>query len=110
MRGLLGIAAVVVILAVGWTKPLKEWVSGPTPKPIEREKTVETVRAPAPSEKLNSGSWMWEKGRKTILDKESYHRDYNVTHSPNIYSTSTARVDSNGNRYWVDQSGGRHYY
>ncbi len=55
---------------------------------------------------------MWDKNRHTTLDTGRYNRDDNVSHRADIYYNGAARgsVDPNGNRYWVDQNGVRHYY
>ncbi len=108
MRLFLEVITVGALLLIGWEKPFRHWIVAPPPTVTPAPEATTAPHSSAPAAK----NWMWDRERTTPLDRGSYNRDDHVTRAPDIYYRGTVpgRVDQNGRRYWVDQSGGIHYY
>ena len=99
MRLLGEIIIIGALIYVGWEKPFTEWIHGPPP-------VVTAVPAPPPPRPIvravatPSGAWMWDSSRKSPLDPPGQKKSFtgHITYK-----------DENGETYWLDGAGRRHY-
>ena len=99
MRFFCEIAVVAALLGAAWQKPLSERISlltkpaAPAPAALR----AQPVAAASPS-----GAWMWDKNRRTALDRPAYNNTRTFT--GHIYY-----MGDDGRKYWLDAEGKRHY-
>jgi hypothetical protein len=101
MRTLLELLVVAGLATATWEQSLHERLERLTgqhlPKPvIAPTNLIRYVAQPTPTP---SSDWMWDPGRRSILDRPAYD-----AHEP-----SQRYLDAHGRTYWYDAHGSRHY-
>ena len=104
------LAALLVTLA--WERPYKAWFVSPPAVP--KWQAVPRMQPTTPW-----GAWMWDKNRRTALDRPAYDQREDVVQpsyrSGALYieipnrSSHANFIDEKGRRYWLDRNGKRHY-
>ena len=92
MRLLAEVIVIAALIYLGWEKPFRDWT--PWTQPPRAHRTRSTSTQP--------GAWMWDKDRKTPLDRPAYNQSRE-------FSGHITYVDEKGHQYWLDAQGNRHY-
>lgn len=111
MRLLVELLLAVALIVTAWETPYHERLSEAFPMfappsapadPSITQRALPVKGTRTPASPPPSGAWMWEKERKTSLDRPAY----------NDSRTFTGHVfykDEAGKQYWIDGEGKRHY-
>ena len=105
MRLLAEILIVALLIGTGWNRSFREWVSE---TPLTARSDVATSVAPRRADRPAGlpqpsasvfGAWMWDKERRTALDRPAY----------NPREPDPRYVDADGRSYRLAPDGKRHY-
>src|SRR3712207_1571548 len=105
MRLLAEVVVIALLIGAGWNRSFRDWAietrlvgaSEVAPAKAPR-RGQQTSAQPQPSASV-SGAWMWDKERRTALDRPAY----------NPRDPDPRYVDPEGRSFRIDQDGKRQY-
>ena len=102
MRLLIEVVLLSLVVALAWEKSISERVGEVIPALATKQRASAAPRRAQPVASNTSGAWMWDRNRRTALDRPAYNKT-----GPS--NGETVLVDEYGRKYRLDAEGRRTY-